>query len=454
MILRRHFLININESFYLFTLAILILFMNAKQAYSNTPNLEHIDDNFSNYNNIIRVNLTSSKFSKLSAPLNANTQKIESSADENVCADFNISSSVLNNNSEECRKQLRESIYGPQHKSLPFVICLSAVYILILICGFIGNLSTCYVIISNSCMHTTTNYYLFSLAVSDVLSLVTGLPVELYTIIVEAYPWAFGETFCIIRTFLFETTTIASVLTILTFTFERWLHICKAIYAQKFSSGFSRALKIIVFIWIFSGTISLPYVFTTGVYVDSEDFPETRTCNTEKKYLSPMTTMIQLSVLFLFIVPMSLIIIMYILIGITLWKSSKNHKFHGVGAKQLRRCIKSEIVHKHIENTSASNTLTVPSSGNHVKRDVSLPVLKHFSVIKNGKKHHLSESNSTSINNRVNGNERTSKDFENFAYKNRQSRRDVVKMLCKFIRIFNWKYACSKVVSFKKKLFI
>ena len=132
-------------------------------------------------------------------------------------------------------------------------------------------------------MHTTTNYYLFSLAVSDVLSLVTGLPVELYTIIVEAYPWAFGETFCVIRTFLFETTTIASVLTILTFTFERWLHICKAIYAQKFSSGFSRALKIIVFIWVFSGAISLPYLFTTGIYIEIDHFPETKTCSTLKK---------------------------------------------------------------------------------------------------------------------------------------------------------------------------
>ncbi len=437
MILRYRLLIKLKQNLYIFTFAILILILNTRQAYSNASRLDRIDDD--DFSNVIRVNLSSlssSSFNKIVSPINVNP--VEDN-DVDICADFNISSKIVTNHSEECRKQLRESIYGPQHKSLPFVICMSIVYILILVCGFIGNLSTCYVIISNSCMHTTTNYYLFSLAVSDVLSLVTGLPVELYTIIVEAYPWAFGETFCIIRTFLFETTTIASVLTILTFTFERWLHICKAIYAQKFSSGFSRALKIILFIWFFSGTISLPYVFTTGVYVDSDDFPETLTCNTLKTFVNPMTKMIQLSVLFLFIVPMSLIIVMYILIGITLWKSSKNHKFHS-GAKQLRRCIKSEIVHKqNIDNTSTSNTLTVPppSSLNHhnhayhfVKRDVSLPVLKHFSAIKKGKNNHLSESNSTSISNRINGNERTSKDFENFAYKNRQSRRDVVKMLC------------------------
>ena len=298
------------------------------------------------------------------------TKQIISSSDKPPNTDLDVFNASLNpsgnskcindynasltphNNSAECRKELLESMFGPQRKSLTFVICMSIVYIVILVCGFIGNLSTCYVIISNSCMHTTTNYYLFSLAVSDVLSLVSGLPVELYTIIVEAYPWAFGETFCVIRTFLFETTTIASVLTILTFTFERWLHICKAIYAQKFSSGFSRALKIIAFIWIFSGAISLPYLFTTGVYIELDGFPETKTCSTVEKYRDFMKTMIQLSVLVLFIVPMTLISIMYVLIGITLWKSSKNHKFHA-GAK-LRRCIKSDIVHKNGSETISS----------------------------------------------------------------------------------------------------
>ena len=152
-----------------------------------------------------------------------------SSAPKSKCGDFNISATdiVWDNETLACRKELLESMLGPQRKSFTFIVCMSTVYILILVCGIIGNVSTCYVIVSNSCMHTTTNYYLFSLAVSDVLSLLSGLPTELYSIMVEAYPWAFGETFCVIRTFIFEITTIASVLTILTFTFERWLHICK-----------------------------------------------------------------------------------------------------------------------------------------------------------------------------------------------------------------------------------
>ena len=75
----------------------------------------------------------------------------------------------------ETMQQILENRLGPQRKPLLFVICMSSVYILIFICGIMGNISTCYVIIYNNCMHTTTNYYLFSLAISDVLSLLTGM---------------------------------------------------------------------------------------------------------------------------------------------------------------------------------------------------------------------------------------------------------------------------------------
>jgi len=40
--------------------------------------------------------------------------------------------------------------------------------------GVVGNVTTCVVIARNSYMHTATNYYLFSLAISDTLSLVLG----------------------------------------------------------------------------------------------------------------------------------------------------------------------------------------------------------------------------------------------------------------------------------------
>lgn len=41
--------------------------------------------------------------------------------------------------------------------------------------GYVGNIVTCVVIISNKTMRTTTNVYLFNLAVVDLIMLTTGL---------------------------------------------------------------------------------------------------------------------------------------------------------------------------------------------------------------------------------------------------------------------------------------
>jgi len=92
------------------------------------------------------------------------------------------------------------------------IIPITMVYATIFITGFIGNISTCLVIAKNKNMHTATNYYLFSLAVSDFLLLVSGVPMELYHIWYKS-EYIFGETFCIMRNLTNEMSANATVLT-------------------------------------------------------------------------------------------------------------------------------------------------------------------------------------------------------------------------------------------------
>lgn len=68
---------------------------------------------------------------------------------------------------------LREHL-GHRHRSFVESIVLTIVYCLILLTGVTGNVSTCIVIIKNNYLHTATNFYLFSLAISDVLTLILG----------------------------------------------------------------------------------------------------------------------------------------------------------------------------------------------------------------------------------------------------------------------------------------
>lgn len=70
----------------------------------------------------------------------------------------------------------------PRRDPLYIVIPMTCVYAVILVSGVVGNISTCVVIARNKHMHTATNYYLFSLAISDLLLLLAGLPPEMYYI--------------------------------------------------------------------------------------------------------------------------------------------------------------------------------------------------------------------------------------------------------------------------------
>ena len=76
--------------------------------------------------------------------------------------------------STESVKSLLESRLGPQGKNLIYVIILLLIYGLIFISGIVGNVCTCLVILKNNSLKTTTNYYLLSLALSDVLILLLG----------------------------------------------------------------------------------------------------------------------------------------------------------------------------------------------------------------------------------------------------------------------------------------
>lgn len=159
----------------------------------------------------------------------------------------------------------------------------------------------------------------------NLFSMFTGLPPELYTIW-KAYPWVFGEPFCVFKTFLSEMTSSASILTITAFTVERYVAICHPIRAQTMSS-LNRAIRIIIFIWIAACLTALPYPIHTRTFyyvnhpVTGKPLNDSLQCNIPPYWRINMKYMFQLSTFILFIAPMTIITVLYILIGITLRKS-------------------------------------------------------------------------------------------------------------------------------------
>ena len=94
----------------------------------------------------------------------------------NVTDPVNSVTGVLNASFSEQfnADELLEKYMGEKRRDLASVGVLTFVYVVIFLTGMVGNVCTCVVIAKNAFMHTATNYYLFSLAVSDMLTLIFG----------------------------------------------------------------------------------------------------------------------------------------------------------------------------------------------------------------------------------------------------------------------------------------
>lgn len=140
-----------------------------------------------------------------------------------------VSSDRLENYTSPIVTFLQQEDSSTRRDPLYIVLPITVIYVVIFLTGVVGNVSTCVVIARNKSMHTATNYYLFSLAVSDLLLLISGLPPEMYYIWSQ-FPYMFGEVFCIIQSFAAETSVNATVLTITAFTVERFVNEFKLSY--------------------------------------------------------------------------------------------------------------------------------------------------------------------------------------------------------------------------------
>ena len=222
-------------------------------------------------------------------------------------------------------EELKLLNFPPRREDLSTAIPLTLIFGLLLLTGCIGNICTAIVIARprNKYMHTATNYYLFSLALSDFLFLTLGLPQEMYTLW-QRYPYAFGEHFCIIRGYLSEASTYASILTISAFTMERYVAICHPLWAHTMSQ-LPRAITSIVIIWCLAAVCAIPPAAELGIVtqvgpITRRHLEQSAQCASKRVIYENMFVV---SAIVFFIVPMIIVTVLYILIAIELRRSSR-----------------------------------------------------------------------------------------------------------------------------------
>lgn len=87
---------------------------------------------------------------------------------------LNSSDMNLQNESNNLTPFPSDDVIRFEPEPMAILILVTICYSLIFVAGILGNVITCLVIYRNKSMHTATNYYLFNLAVSDLILLLSG----------------------------------------------------------------------------------------------------------------------------------------------------------------------------------------------------------------------------------------------------------------------------------------
>lgn len=157
---------------------------------------------------------------------------------------------------------------GYLHSPAFLPVCVT--YLAIFLVGVLGNSLTCAVILRYRVMQTPTNFYLLSLAVSDLLVLLLGMPLELYEMW-QNYPFLLRESGCYFRTFLFETVCFASVLNVTALSVERYVAVVHPLKV-KCTATRSHVKKVIVLLWTLSLLCAVPNTSVHGIDVIPPEF--------------------------------------------------------------------------------------------------------------------------------------------------------------------------------------
>ncbi|XP_004775322.2 motilin receptor [Mustela putorius furo] len=156
-----------------------------------------------------------------------------------------------------------------EHLCSPFplgaLVPVTAVCLGLFAVGVSGNVVTVLLIGRNPDMRTTTNLYLGSMAVSDLLILL-GLPFDLYRLW-RSRPWVFGQLLCRLSLYVGEGCTYATLLHMTALSVERYLAICRPLRARVLVTR-RRVRALIAALWAVALLSAGPFFFLVGVEQD------------------------------------------------------------------------------------------------------------------------------------------------------------------------------------------
>ena len=140
-----------------------------------------------------------------------------------------------------------------------FLVICCVIYTLIITSALLGNLLVCLAVLSNRILRVSvTTYFIFSLAMSDLLTAVLVMPFDLELLLTKG-KWRHGEIFCDVWTTAYLFTVPSSILNLLVLSVDRYKALSDPLDRFKESPFVThkRALVVIATLWCYSILFSL-----------------------------------------------------------------------------------------------------------------------------------------------------------------------------------------------------
>ncbi|XP_069566695.1 growth hormone secretagogue receptor a [Brachyistius frenatus] len=245
--------------------------------------------------------------------------------------------------------------------SIPLLTAITIACTLLFLVGVVGNVMTILVVSKYRDMRTTTNLYLCSMAVSDLLIFLC-MPLDLYRMW-RYRPWRFGDALCKLFQFVSESCTYSTILSITALSVERYLAICFPLRAKAVVTK-RRVRALILLLWTVSLLSAGPVFVMVGVerdhigppnfslWLNETGWPpeagDTRECKMTHYAVESglMGAMVWLNSVFFFM-PVFCLTVLYSLIGRRLWQRHRETNMSSRVAhrdKSNRQTIKMLVV--------------------------------------------------------------------------------------------------------------
>ncbi|KAJ7991420.1 hypothetical protein DPEC_G00283660 [Dallia pectoralis] len=149
--------------------------------------------------------------------------------------------------------------YTDRHRAqsatdIAVAICITALYSMICVVGLLGNVLVMYGVVRYTKMKTSTNIYIFNLALADALATST-LPFQSAKYLMET--WAFGEVLCKVVIAIDYYNMFTSIFTLTMMSVDRYVAVCHPVKAMEFRTP-AKGKMINVLIWVLSSAIGVP----------------------------------------------------------------------------------------------------------------------------------------------------------------------------------------------------